>query len=59
MFDSESSIESVGLSKLKARSAAQANPPLPDHLKPLDIIKKQATRDDTMDTAKLQRIIAE
>ena len=53
MFDSESSIESVGMSKLKARSTARGNPPLPDHLKPLDIIKKQAPRDDTMDTVKL------
>ena len=50
MFDSESSIESVGLSKLKAKSIAQSNPPLPDHLKPLDIISKPAARDDKMDT---------
>jgi hypothetical protein len=52
MFDSESSIESIGLSKLKAKSLApQINPPLPDHLKPLDIISKPAARDDKMDTA--------
>jgi hypothetical protein len=38
MFDSESSVESVGLSKLKGRSLAPMNPSLPDHLKPLDIL---------------------
>ena len=53
MFDSESSIESVFPSKMKGRSTVQTNLPLPDHLKPLDIIKKPAQRDDTMDTAKL------
>ena len=44
---------------MKGRSTVQTNRPLPDHLKPLDIIKKPPQRDDTMDTAKLQNIIVE
>lgn len=55
----ESSNEKYGASSQSITKKENFNIQIADYLKPLDIIKKPTVRDDDMDAAKLQRIIAE